>query len=280
MRHGMPRAAGAKFGSRLAGRVRRLPRQVPAEAAEFERRAANKLPGRLGREGRRHRRRRQRAGETVATRKVAADHRRPWPRRCRKLLGGSADPDRLEPHQLEGLQAGARRRARIQWGNHVNYGVREFGMSAAINGWSCTAATSPSAALPDLLRLQPQRAARGRADEGPVDLRVHPRFDRPGRGRPDPPVDRARRQPAPDPESRTSGARPTRSETAVGLDPGDRRPASVLPDLQPPEPAVQQRSEAQIAQCRQGRLRAARLAGRPSSRQDHPDRRPAPSRLR
>ncbi|WP_420920405.1 hypothetical protein [Burkholderia mallei] len=24
--------------------------------------------------------------------------------------------------------------AGIQWGNHINYGVREFGMSAAING--------------------------------------------------------------------------------------------------------------------------------------------------
>ena len=46
--------------------------------------------------------------------------------------------------------------------------------------------------VPDVLRLRAQRAAHGRADEAALDLRLHARFDRPGRRRPDAPVGRAR----------------------------------------------------------------------------------------
>src|SRR6202012_2628229 len=53
-----------------------------------------------------------------------------------ELLGGSAD---LTGSNLTNWKVSKPVRAgvdtnEIQWGNHINYGVREFGMSAAING--------------------------------------------------------------------------------------------------------------------------------------------------
>ncbi len=56
--------------------------------------------------------------------------------------------------------------------------------------------------LPHLQRLQPQRHPHGRADEAPRGARVHARLHRPGRRRPDAPVDRARRLAAPHSEPR------------------------------------------------------------------------------
>ena len=56
--------------------------------------------------------------------------------------------------------------------------------------------------LPDLQRLQPQRDPHGGADEAARDPRLHARLDRPRRGRPDAPVDRARGVAAADPRPR------------------------------------------------------------------------------
>src|SRR6185295_1122410 len=75
--------------------------------------------------------------------------------------------------------------------------------------------------LPHLLGLLEKRAADGGTDEDPVDFRLHPRLDRPGRGRPNAPVDRARCGPAPDPRhGRLAALRYRRS--GAGLDGCDR----------------------------------------------------------
>src|SRR5207247_473449 len=70
----------------------------------------------------------------------------------------------------------------------------------------------------------------GGADEDPPDLRLQPRLDRSGRGRPHAPVDRARRGPAPDPRhGRLATLRSGRS--GAGLDSRDR--AKGRPDFAP-----------------------------------------------
>ena len=77
--------------------------------------------------------------------------------------------------------------------------------------------------LPDLQRLQPQRDPHGRADEAARDPRLHARLDRPRRGRPDAPVDRARGVAAPDPEPRRlAPVRHARDAGRLGL--RDREP--------------------------------------------------------
>ena len=73
-------------------------------------------------------------------------------------------------------------------------------MSAIANGLALHGGFIPYVGhVPHVLRLRAQRAAHGRADEAAHDLRLHARLDRPGRGRPDAPVGRARGQPAPHP---------------------------------------------------------------------------------
>jgi transketolase len=72
--------------------------------------------------------------ETVATRKASQQAIEGLAAALPELLGGSAD---LTGSNLTNWKASQPVRAGeqgIQWGNHVNYGVREFGMSAIING--------------------------------------------------------------------------------------------------------------------------------------------------
>ncbi|CAB3749712.1 transketolase [Paraburkholderia solisilvae] len=111
--------------------------KYPHEAAEFERRMAGKLPADWA-----HKAQAIIAGandrkETVATRKASQQAIEGLAAVLPELLGGSAD---LTGSNLTNWKASKPVRARkegasgIQWGNHINYGVREFGMSAALNG--------------------------------------------------------------------------------------------------------------------------------------------------
>ena len=134
--------SGRARRSRLEQGVRRLRApSIREQAAEFMRRMTRRTAGGLGRGGEGDHRRRERARRNGRDAQgVAAGHRR-----ARRRAAGTARrfrrPDRLEPDQLEGIEAGACSRRRgsangtgSQWGNYINYGVREFGMSAAING--------------------------------------------------------------------------------------------------------------------------------------------------
>ena len=89
-------------------------------------------------------------------------------------------------------------------------------MAAVMNGIAAARRLHPLRRhLPHLQRLQPQRDPHGGADEAARRPRVHARFDRPRRGRPDAPVDRARGVAAPDPATSTSGGPATRSRRSV-----------------------------------------------------------------
>ena len=72
----------------------------------------------------------QSKAETIATRKASQNAITALAPAVPELIGGSAD---LTGSNLTNWNACKPVRA-YQWGNHINYGVREFGMSAIMNG--------------------------------------------------------------------------------------------------------------------------------------------------
>jgi transketolase len=108
--------------------------KYPQEAAEFERRAAGKLPADWAAKAQAIVAGANERAETVATRKASQQAIEGLAATLPELLGGSAD---LTGSNLTNWKASKPVRAGaqgIEWGNHINYGVREFGMSAVING--------------------------------------------------------------------------------------------------------------------------------------------------
>jgi transketolase len=111
--------------------------KYPHEAAEFERRMDGKLPVDWAQKAQAIIAGANDRKETVATRKASQQAIEGLAAVLPELLGGSAD---LTGSNLTNWKACKPVRARkegssgIQWGNHINYGVREFGMSAALNG--------------------------------------------------------------------------------------------------------------------------------------------------
>ncbi|WP_206951141.1 transketolase [Trinickia acidisoli] len=108
--------------------------KYPQEAAEFERRASGKLPADWAAKAQAIIAGANERAETVATRKASQQTIEGLAAVLPELLGGSAD---LTGSNLTNWKASKPVRAGehgIVWGNHINYGVREFGMSAAING--------------------------------------------------------------------------------------------------------------------------------------------------
>jgi len=106
----------------------------PDKAAEFERRIAGKLPQRWAQAAAEIIESVNQKAETVATRKASQQAIEAIAAVLPELLGGSAD---LTGSNLTNWKASKPVRAGqdgLTWGNHINYGVREFGMSAALNG--------------------------------------------------------------------------------------------------------------------------------------------------
>jgi transketolase len=111
--------------------------KYPAEAAEFERRVAGRLPEDWAAKAQAIVAGANERAETVATRKASQQAIEGIAAALPELLGGSAD---LTGSNLTNWKASKPVRAAtgdaagIQWGNHINYGVREFGMSGMLNG--------------------------------------------------------------------------------------------------------------------------------------------------
>jgi transketolase len=126
-------------GERAEQRWKRLfasyEKQLPAEAAEFRRRIAGELPASLGQTVDRLVQEFSAKAETVATRKASQLVLEALVPALPELLGGSADltgsnltmvkASRVVAPGAAGAAAG---------GNHIFYGVREFGMCAMMNG--------------------------------------------------------------------------------------------------------------------------------------------------
>ncbi|WP_114813252.1 transketolase [Paraburkholderia kururiensis] len=129
--------SGARFESAWNDAFAQYKAKYPQEAAEFERRSAGKLPADWAQKAQAIIAGANERAETVATRKASQQTIEGLAAALPELLGGSAD---LTGSNLTNWKASKPVRAprtgetAIQWGNHINYGVREFGMSAAING--------------------------------------------------------------------------------------------------------------------------------------------------
>ncbi|MEO8766778.1 MAG: transketolase [Nitrosospira sp.] len=126
------RAKGEKLETEWNRKFAEYIEQYPAEAAEFTRRMSGELPdgwreqvdGLIGRVDAKQ--------ETIATRKASQNAIEGLASALPELVGGSAD---LAGSNLT-LWSGSQGCNRENGGNYIYYGVREFGMSAIMNGLS------------------------------------------------------------------------------------------------------------------------------------------------
>lgn len=102
----------------------------PELAAEFKRRMAGRLPNGWKRESRQLIENLQANPADVATRKASQNALEAFGKGLPELLGGSAD---LAPSNLT-MWSGSKSIVDDRAGNYIHYGVREFGMSAIMNG--------------------------------------------------------------------------------------------------------------------------------------------------
>ncbi|OZI73579.1 transketolase [Bordetella genomosp. 2] len=108
--------------------------KYPAEAAEFTRRMKGELPADFAARLQAFVQATDQKAETVATRKASQFAIAALAEVLPELLGGSADLTGSNYTDWKGVapvRAGAQG---IQFGRHINYGVREFGMAAIMNG--------------------------------------------------------------------------------------------------------------------------------------------------
>jgi len=103
----------------------------PAEAVEFERRMKGELPADFSAKAQDYIAGAQQAAEKVATRKASQNSIEAYAPMLPELLGGSAD---LMHSNLTNWSGSKPLTPEDASGNYVFYGVREFGMSAAMNG--------------------------------------------------------------------------------------------------------------------------------------------------
>ena len=104
--------------------------QYPQKASEFLRRVTGQLPSEFGEQIEKYLAECVAKAETIATRKASLNAISAYAEVLPELLGGSAD---LTGSNLTQWKNATPLRSN-QFGNHINYGVREFGMSAIMNG--------------------------------------------------------------------------------------------------------------------------------------------------
>ncbi len=171
------------MGREGAGRARRsrveqarsppTARSIRELAAEFARRMKRRAAGELGADGARRSSRARTHARPRPSRRARRRSRRSRPRR---RAAGTARrlrrPDRLEPDQLEGVEAGAcagdanAPRPASSGATTSTTACANSAWRAIMNGIALHGGYHPVRRhLPDLLRLQPQRDAHGRADE-------------------------------------------------------------------------------------------------------------------
>jgi transketolase len=136
----VPQAVYEAWNAREAGRraekkwnrlLSSYRKQFPAEAAEFERRIAGRLPEGFDEQVRTLLQELNDKAETIATRKASQNVLEVLKAALPELLGGSAD---LTGSNLTMVKASKVIGPGVTGGNHLFYGVREFGMCAMMNG--------------------------------------------------------------------------------------------------------------------------------------------------
>ena len=128
------RAAGAQAQSRWQARFDAYAAQHPAEAAEFRRRMKGELPEGFAASLQAMLEATVAKGETVATRKASQYAIAELVQALPELLGGSADLTGSNYTDWKGAAPVRAGESGLSFGRHINYGVREFGMAAIMNG--------------------------------------------------------------------------------------------------------------------------------------------------
>ena len=127
------RAKGKKLEDAWKEKFAEYTRKYPAEAAEFNRRLAGDLPGNWREHADSFISKVNEKAETIATRKASQNTIEGLAPALPELVGGSAD---LAGSNLT-LWSGSKGVSKEAGaGNYIYYGVREFGMSAIMNGMS------------------------------------------------------------------------------------------------------------------------------------------------
>src|SRR5690606_21711252 len=124
------RESGARAQSEWQSRFDAYAAAFPAEAAEFRRRMAGDLPADFAAQAQAFIQATVEQGETVATRKASQLALTAYAAMLPAMLGGSADLTGSNLTDWKGVQPVRAGHA----GRHINYGVREFGMAAIMNG--------------------------------------------------------------------------------------------------------------------------------------------------
>lgn len=130
------RAAGAKAQAQWQERFDAYAAAYPQLAAEFQRRMQGGLPADFLEQSQAFIEATNARGQTVASRKASQFAIEAMAALLPELLGGSADltgSNYTDWPDVPAVRAGD---AQLQWGRHINYGVREFGMAAIMNGIS------------------------------------------------------------------------------------------------------------------------------------------------
>jgi transketolase len=126
------REAGSKAEKKWTSLFKKYSKELPAEAAEFQRRIAATLPTEFDSRVAALIEELNSKGETVATRKASQNVLEILIPLLPELVGGSADLTGSNLTMVKASKAVAPGVA--QAGNHIFYGVREFGMCAVMNG--------------------------------------------------------------------------------------------------------------------------------------------------
>ena len=205
--------------------------------------------------------------ETIASRKASQNALNGYGPLLPELLGGSAD---LAGSNLTIWKGSKGVSNTVSDGNYIYYGVREFGMSAIMNGIALHGGFIPYGATFLMFSEYARNALRMAAlMKIPIDLRLHPRLHRSRRRRPDAPAGRADRDAAPHPEH--VGLAPVRCGGIRGGLEGRHRAQArpVVPDLLAPESAAPEARRPAARGHRPRRLRAVRGRRRQAAGHDH-----------
>ncbi len=124
-------AAGAKAETEWDVRFAAYAAEFPELAAEFKRRMAGDLPADFAEKAAQYIAQVAAKGESIASRKASQDSLNAYGPLLPELLGGSADLAGSNLTLWKGCKGVSETDAS---GNYVFYGVREFGMSAIMNG--------------------------------------------------------------------------------------------------------------------------------------------------
>lgn len=106
----------------------------PAEAAEFLRRMASDLPVNFAEQAQKLIEVANQKAETVASRKASQFAITDFAKLLPEFLGGSADLTGSNFTDWKGVAPVRAGDLHLRFGQHINYGVREFGMAAIMNG--------------------------------------------------------------------------------------------------------------------------------------------------